>query len=370
MQNRKEVVAVAMSGGVDSSVTAALLKEQGYDVIGITMHLWSSDEADNPQGCCSLAAVEDAKRVAEKIGIPHRVLNMQVEFVRRVVDDFIEEYKRGRTPNPCVRCNELMKFDLLLQEARKLGADKIATGHYARVAFDEERGRWLLKRAVNRAKDQSYALYTMTQDQLSRTLFPLGEVSGKDETRRIAAQLGLVVAEKPDSQEICFVPGNDYREFLRHVAPEAVTPGQVVDSDGKVLGEHQGIAFYTLGQRKGLGVFSATPKYVIEIDRERNRIIVGDDEQLYKHRAVVDNVNLISQPELEGLIVVSAKVRYNMQDLPGRVWPLEDKRVILEFDKPARAITPGQSAVFYQDEIVVGGGTIVEADGRSVDGQQ
>jgi len=349
-----------MSGGVDSSVAAALLKEQGYDVIGVTMQIWPKGE-ENPRtgGCCSLSAVEDARRVAARIGIPHYVMNFREVFARKVIDDFIEEYRRGHTPNPCVRCNQFVKFEALLERARELGADYIATGHYARIRRDDERGRWLLLRGRDRTKDQSYALYAMTQDQLSRTLFPLGDLD-KSETRRIAARLGLAVAGKPDSQEICFVSREGYREFLRKAATDAAKPGPILDVRGNVIGQHEGIAYYTVGQRRGLGIALGKRRYVVKIDREANAIVVGSEEDLYCRRFVAKDVNLISEARLSESVVVSAAVRYNMQDSPGVLRPCEDGWVEFEFDEPQRSITPGQAAVFYRGDEVVGGGTIAD----------
>lgn len=352
-------VVVAMSGGVDSSVAAAILKDQGYEVIGITMQIWPTGDAPREEGCCSLSAVEDARRVAAKIGIPHYVLNFQEAFARSVIDDFIEEYRRGHTPNPCIRCNQLVKFDLLLERAKALGAKYIATGHYARVRYDEERKRWLLVRGVDRSKDQSYALYMLTQEQLAHTLFPLGNLE-KEETRRIAVELGLLVAEKPESQEICFVPEDGYREFLKRLAPELARPGVIVDTQGKVLGEHTGIAFYTVGQRKGLGIAAAQPMYVIEIDPEANAVVVGEERELYSRRFAAKNVNLISMDRLSGPIAGTASIRYNMPDSPGILRPIGEDWVEFVYDEPQRAITPGQAAVFYQGEEVLGGGTIAD----------
>lgn len=350
---------VAMSGGVDSSVAAALLKDQGYEVIGITMQIWPTGDATRQEGCCSLSAVEDAKRVAAKIEIPHYVLNFREAFARGVIDNFIEEYRRGHTPNPCIRCNQLVKFDLLLERAKALGARYLATGHYARVRYDEERERWLLLRGIDRSKDQSYALYTMTQDQLAHTLFPLGDLE-KEETRRIAVELGLLVAEKPESQEICFVPEYGYREFLKKIAPELARPGTIVDTQGKVLGEHTGIAFYTVGQRKGLGIAAGQPMYVIEIDPAKNVVVVGEESELYFRRFAAKDVNLISVQRIDGPIAGTASIRYNMPDSPGILRPIGEDWVEFVYDEPQRAITPGQAAVFYQAEGVLGGGTIAD----------
>jgi len=357
----KQKVVVAMSGGVDSSVAAAILTEQGYDVIGVTMQIWPSatpPEESFSRTCCSLSAVEDARRVAAKLGIPHYVMNFKDVFEKTVIDNFIEEYRRGRTPNPCVRCNRFVKFEALLERARGLGADFVATGHYARIAYDETRRRWLLRRGVDRSKDQSYALYSMTQEQLAHTLMPLGSMA-KDETRRLAADLGLAVADKPDSQEICFVENRDYPGFLKSVAPEIARPGPILDTAGNVIGEHKGIAFYTIGQRRRLGVAAGEPRYVVRIDAGRNAIVIGRDEDLYASELVAGDVNLISPHILDKPIAVTAKVRYNMKDSPALLAVPVDGQAHVRFEKPQRAIAPGQAVVIYQGEDVVGGGTIL-----------
>ena len=353
-------VLVAMSGGVDSSVAAAMLVQEGYDVVGATMQIWpaaSGPEEQFSRACCSLSAVEDARRVAARIGFPHYVLNFKDIFEQTVIDNFIDEYRHGRTPNPCVRCNRFVKFEALLQKARALGADYIATGHYSRIVFDEQRGRWLLKRGIDHSKDQSYALYAMTQDQLAHTLMPLGGMA-KDETRRLAADLGLAVASKPDSQEICFVEGRDYPGFLRRTVPEIATPGPILDTSGTVLGEHKGIAFYTVGQRRRLGIAAGEPRYVVAIDAERNAVIIGGNDDLLASELAATEMNLILFEKLAGTIAVTAKIRYNMKDSEALLLPRDDNKALVRFDRPQRAITPGQAVVCYDGENVVGGGTI------------
>lgn len=359
-RSRCPTVVVAMSGGVDSSVAAAILVEEGYNVIGVTMQIWpQQNEAEQKfsRTCCSLSAIDDARRVAFQLGIPHYLMNFREVFARAVVHDFIEEYRRGRTPNPCIRCNRFIKFEALLDKARSLGAEYIATGHYARIIFDESRGRWLLKRGVDSSKDQSYALYSMTQDQLAHTLMPLGNMT-KDETRRMASKLGLAVATKPESQEICFVEDRKYPEFLKSVAPEIARPGPILDTKGQVIGEHKGIAFYTIGQRKGLGIALGEPMYVVRINPERNAIVIGRNEDLYSRTLVAKDLNFISIENLQEQIVVTAKIRYNMKDSPAILAPLPNGEALVTFDKPQRAITPGQAVVCYRGEEVVGGGTI------------
>jgi len=357
---KSTTVVIAMSGGVDSSVAAALLHARGYNVIGVTMQIWQESATETKgAGCCSLGAVEDARRVAAKIGIPHYCLNYREYFADKVIGNFVDEYKKGRTPNPCVNCNRFVKFDALLEQAKQLGAQYLATGHYARIEFDEDRRRWVLRQAVDSSKDQTYALYHFTQQQLSSTMMPLGELSGKDETRRIAADLGLSVAGKPDSQDICFVQGGKYSDFLAENAPETVKPGAIVDSSGKIRGEHDGIAFYTIGQRKRINVGSAIPLYVIDIDASTNTVVVGNDDDLLAIGLYSEDNNWVSVASSAEISKVSAKVRYNMKAVPATVEKGESEEEIrLIFDQPQRAVSPGQSVVMYDGDVVVGGGTI------------
>lgn len=349
-----------MSGGVDSSVAAGLLLRQGYNVLGITMQIWQESTTQTKgAGCCSLGAVEDARRVAAKLDIPHYVLNFREFFAEKVIDNFVEEYKRGRTPNPCVNCNRYVKFDALLSKARALGAEYLATGHYARVEFSEDRRRWQLRRAVDSAKDQTYALYHFTQDELAHTLMPLGLVETKTETRAIAAELGLAVMNKPDSQEICFVQGGSYTDFLASTAPETVSPGSIVDTSGRKRGTHDGIAFYTIGQRKRVNVGSPIPLYVVDIQAETNTVVVGDNDSLMADTLIADDLNWVGWPGVDSPVHVQAKIRYNMPPADAMAEPgPEPGQVVIRFDKPQRAITPGQSLVMYDGDAVVGGGTI------------
>ncbi|MCL4498705.1 MAG: tRNA 2-thiouridine(34) synthase MnmA [Chloroflexi bacterium] len=360
MSARNERVIVAMSGGVDSSVAAALLVKEGYETIGVTMNIWpevdSEAQAERVGGCCSLSAAEDARRVCQTLGIPHYIMNFREAFREAVIEDFAKEYARGRTPNPCIRCNQRVKFDSLLIKAVALGADYIATGHYARREYNDSTGRYLLKRGVDHGKDQSYALYTMTQEQLSKTLFPVGALE-KRQTRRIAADLGLErVARKTESQEICFIPDNDYPKFLHGYTPNASRPGPILDTDGKVLGEHTGIIHYTIGQRKGIGVHSNVPLYVIAIDAERDAIVVGSNDALLEKTLVAEEINWISE-EVSEPKRVSAKIRYR-SDFAGAIISPRDGGVRVDFDEAQRAVTPGQAVVFYEGDLVVGGGTI------------
>lgn len=359
-------VLVAMSGGVDSSVAAALLVKEGYECIGVTMQLWPEDlPVEHESGCCSLSAVEDARRVANKLGIPYYVLNFAHSFAEDVIERFAEEYLRGRTPNPCIVCNEKVKFGTFLQKALELDCDYVATGHYAIVEYDEDRGRYLLKRGKDPTKDQSYTLYGLTQEQLSRTLLPLGKYH-KEEVREIARELDLITAAKPDSQEICFVPGGDYRAFIERYKPESKNPGPIIDLEGNVIGEHQGIAFYTIGQRKGLGITHPTPLYVVAIDETHNAVVVGPREAVEGFSLTAAPVNLISVPELTGPMKVTCKIRYRVKDAPATIVPGPDGSVITHFDEPQSAITPGQSVVWYDGDVVVGGG-IIERDLKSLD---
>lgn len=345
-----------MSGGVDSSVSAALLKEQGYEVIGATMQIWQTqEEEERENGCCSLTAVNDARRVADKLGIPYYVLNFRDIFKQKVIDYFIREYQAGRTPNPCIVCNKEVKFEALLDKAISMGIDYIATGHYAQVEFKD--GRYFLKKSVSKTKDQTYALYNLTQSQLARTLFPVGSYD-KDKVREIAEKYDLGVAKKPDSQEICFVEDNDYGKFILEHTDSEMLPGDIVDTQGNILGKHNGIFNYTVGQRKGLGIPSNTPLYVIEIDIEKNQVIVGDDSETFSDRLVARDLNWIFIDKLEKEMKVEAKIRYGAQEAPATIKLLKDGKVEVVFDNPQRAITPGQSVVFYDGEYVVGGGVI------------
>ena len=354
-------VVVAMSGGVDSSVAAAILKEEGYQVIGVTMQIWPSDEladeGDRFGGCCGLGAIEDAKRVAYKLGIPHYVMNFRDIFAQKVIANFCREYSLGRTPNPCIRCNQYIKFDALLERAKGLGADFVATGHYARIEKDKASGRYLLKKGIDRRKDQSYVLYPLTQEQLGHTLLPIGNFT-KVRVREIARELELPVAAKPESQEICFVPDNDYHRFLKEYIPLAEKPGPILNKQGNILGEHQGIIFYTIGQRKGLGISAREPLYVVAIDRERNAIIVGTKKEVYGSELIASELNWIAMEEPKRPMRVKAKIRYLHQEAEAMVTPSGENRVQVRFEEPQMAITPGQAVVFYDGNIVVGGGTI------------
>jgi tRNA-specific 2-thiouridylase len=361
----KERIVVGMSGGVDSAVAAALLQEQGFEVIGVTMLIWSPPWADRREesGCCGLGAAEDARRVAAVLGIRHYVLDFQELFYDAVIRDYAAEYRAGRTPNPCIRCNEFVKFGAMLQRAEQLGAERVATGHYARVGYDAGRGRWLLRRARDATRDQSYALYRLKQEALRRTLFPLGEMT-KVETRALAARLGLPVAQKPDSQEVCFVPDNNYAGFLGRLVPETRRPGPIVDRQGHRLGEHPGIAFYTVGQRKGLGISSREPLYVTQVRPETNTIIVAPagDPSRFARTLVAEEPNWIDRAGLTDGVVVSAKIRYNMADQPALLAPATDGRFRVTFDAPQKAVTPGQAVVCYDGDVVVGGGVIHGAE--------
>ena len=353
-------VMLGMSGGVDISVAAAVLTEQGYNVVGVTMQIWPDMDEGRKQvegGCCSLSAVDDARRVADSIGIPYYVLNFKDVFQQKVIDYFNTEYLKGRTPNPCIACNRFVKFESMLQKAISMGMDYIATGHYARIAKDNNTGRFLLKKSVTAAKDQTYALYTMTQDQLSRTLFPIGEFT-KDKVREMALALRLPVAHKPDSQEICFVEDNDYGRYISENTDADIRPGFFIDSSGNRLGMHKGIIHYTVGQRKGLGISFGRPMFVVAINPEDNTVVLGDENEVFSRELTASDLNFISIPKLNGEMKVTAKIRYSAKEAPAVISPLKDGRVHVLFDEAQRAITPGQSVVFYNGDCVVGGGVI------------
>jgi tRNA-specific 2-thiouridylase len=356
-------VVVGMSGGVDSSVAAALLLEQGYDVVGVTMRLWTEarpDELKGHQQCCSVEDIDDARRVAGQLGIRHYVMNFEEEFRATVVDNFISEYSAGRTPNPCVRCNEHIKYQARLERLPALDAEFVATGHYARVVQPDpcHGGYYRLLRAVDLAKDQSYVLYMLGQEQLARLLLPVGWLT-KPEVREHAARLGLDTAAKPDSVEICFVPGNDYRAFLEGRTP--MSPGEMVDERGEVVGQHQGLAAYTLGQRKGLGIAVGEPRFVTGLDPARNVVTVGPEEELFADTAEVAEVRWVSgQPGATGASI-EAKARYKAEPAAARLVSVDGDQATVRFEKRQRALTPGQAIVFYDGEDVLGGGTIEQA---------
>jgi len=348
-----------MSGGVDSSATAALLLEQGYDVVGITLKLWPQDCVSRAEDkCCGPQAVTDARAVCHKLGVPYYLIDESAEFQTRVIQYFADEYKAGRTPNPCVMCNQNLKFGRLIDRADQLGAEFIATGHFARVERGSDGGRTLLKRGCDRRKDQSYFLFSLRQDQLARAMFPLGEKT-KDDTREVARHCQLKTAEKEESMEICFVPDNNYGRFLEQSKLVEKHRGEIVTPQGQVLGHHDGIEFYTVGQRKGLGISSAKPLYVLELDPEANRVIVGDDaSSLERDEFIAERCNWIPFERLAGEVEASVKIRYNHPGALATVTALEGGRVRVKFHSPQRAITPGQAAVFYRDDLVLGGGWI------------
>jgi tRNA-specific 2-thiouridylase len=325
------------------------------------MNIWPSaktaEEAERFGGCCSLSATDDAKSVAYKLGIPHYTFDFREIFKREVIEDFVSEYQRGRTPNPCIRCNQFVKFQALLHRAFAVGAGYIATGHYARIEHDEHTKRFILKKGRDRRKDQTYVLYPLIQEQLARTLFPLGDLT-KEETRAKAEALGLAVAQKEESQEICFVPDKNYPRFVSEYVPGADKPGSIYDKEGNILGTHKGIIHYTIGQRKGLGIAWPTPLYVISIREEEDAIVVGTKEDLGRRGLVANDINLISIAELTSPMRVHAKIRYKSPEAPATLSPLDGGKARVDFDEPQSAITPGQAVVFYDGDIVVGGGTI------------
>ena len=356
-------VVVAMSGGVDSSVAAALLAEQGHEVIGITLQLWGKDVcvSSGTRLCCSVRDALDAKAVAKRLGIVHQTLELVEDFRASVIDYFVDSYAQGLTPNPCIACNDRIKFGALLENAKRLGADWIATGHYARTDYEEANGRYVLRRACDVSKDQSYVLFGLTQDQLRQARFPLGRLS-KAQVRSRAHALGLVTADKPDSQDVCFVRDRDKDGFLRRELRVADEPGPVVDLQGRVLGEHRGLLGYTIGQREGLGIAFGAPMYVVSMDRTRNRLVVGPREQLLTSRFWVDRLNWVSIHPPTAALRAAVKIRSRHEPAPATVTPQPDGRGLIETDEPQSAVTPGQAAVFYDEDLVLGGGWITSSE--------
>ena len=352
-------VVVAMSGGVDSSVAAWLLKKEGYEVIGITMCFNISHGPRKRPACCGIEGIQDAKRVAEKIDIPHYVLNFGKELESQVIDNFCSEYLRGRTPNPCVRCNQYLKFDSLLKKAKTFDADFLATGHYARVVYSHKNKRYLLKKGKDKRKDQSYFLHSIKKEVLPFILMPLGNYT-KPKIRTIAKKIGIKVADKPGSQEICFID-KDYRDFLKRRLSQKkinIKSGPIVNKEGKVLGEHKGICFYTLGQREGLGIALGRRAYITKIDVSKNTIAVGENEELFSDGLIAEKTNFISVDFPRKIIPAKVKIRYNHKETACRITPLGKNRVKVKFSQPQRAVTSGQSSVFYSGDMLLGGGII------------
>jgi len=362
-------VIIAMSGGVDSSVAAYLLKEQGHEVIGLSFELWDKRDLAESNVCCSIETINLARAVSESLGIEHHTVDVRDSFYHNVIEDFCESYIKGITPNPCILCNKYIKFDFMMQKAKELGADLISTGHYARVEAVDRRAsfverdptvnakRYLLKKGIDPIKDQSYVLYVMKQEELARTVFPLGEMN-KEETRRIAKDIGLATATRAESQEICFVGNDKYPDFIKSFSPDALKPGPVVDMSGRVIGEHKGIAFYTIGQRKGLGISSPEPHYVADIKVESNTVVAGKREDALKKTITIKDINWVSWEGLSGPVRAGVKIRSTTREKPATLYYEDNETVIAEFDEPEWAPASGQSAVFYDDDMVIGGGII------------
>ncbi len=359
----KNKVVVGMSGGVDSTVAAYQLKQMGYEVIGVNMRLWQDDFLEEEHfmkdgGCCSLSSVEDARRVCEQMEIPFYALDFKGVFKETVVDYFIESYKKGETPNPCIACNKYVKFDALLEKAHQLGAYYVATGHYAKVYYDEDRSRYVVEKANATEKDQTYAIYNLTQDQLKHVLMPLSSFTSKEEVRKIAALFDVQMSQKSDSQEICFVPDQDYVGFLKRNGDFEIQVGEFTDVDGQVLGKHDGIVNFTVGQRKGLGMTFGKPMYVVDIDPDFNRVVLGEGTDVFKHELWANQVNFILMEDIEGPYRCEAKIRYSAKPAACTIEKHGDLVHVI-FDEKQRAITPGQAVVFYKDQYLVGGGTII-----------
>lgn len=350
---------VAMSGGVDSSVAAHLIKEQGYETCGATLKLFCSDDLkfNNEKSCCSEQHIKDAKNVANKLNIPYTVYNYEENFEDKVIKKFINDYETGGTPNPCVDCNRFIKFEKLINKSKELNIDYLVTGHYGIIEYDEESNRYLLKKAVDKSKDQSYVLYSLNQDQLSRTLLPLGNMT-KEEVRKTAEKIALINADKKDSQDICFIPDGDYAKFIETFANKQYPQGNFIDTKGNVLGKHQGIIRYTIGQRKGLGLSLPNPMYVCKKDVNNNTVTLGNNEELFSKTLTANNINLISIDKIDKPLNINAKIRYNQKEQPATVTQIDTDRILVEFKEPQRAIAKGQSVVLYDGDYVVGGGTI------------
>lgn len=357
-RNRPQRVAVALSGGVDSSVAAALLLREGLDVFGVTMLLWSASSLGEarPAGATPPSEADHTRIICDTLGIPLHVVDLREQFKSQVVDAFCESYLRGSTPNPCVICNRHIKFGALMRAALELGADQLATGHYARIALNA--GEYQLLRASDRHKDQAYVLYTLGQTDLQRALFPVGHLS-KEQVRRVAADLRLPSAHRPESQDACFLARTDYRQLVARLRPDAAQPGPILDTAGQVIGQHQGIAFYTVGQRQGLGIFGPTPSYVVEIDASRNAVVVGPKAALYRRSLLAHQVSYVSGRPPQGPVAIQAKIRYNAGEQPATLEALPNDTARVTFSSPQPAITPGQGVVFYQDDVVLGGGLIL-----------
>ena len=345
-------VLLGMSGGVDSSVAAIVLQEQGYEVIGATMKLWNQNSQDND-------IIDDAKKLCDKLGISHYTLNFEEEFKKCVIDNFIQAYSNGITPNPCIECNKFLKFNYFFKKAMELECDYIATGHYAKTEFSEKYNQYVLKKSNAGQKDQSYVLYNIPKEMISKILFPLGTFENKEEIRKIAEKYGLSTAKKPDSQEICFIPDNDYAGFLIKSGKVKSEKGNIINKDGKVLGIHNGLIHYTIGQRKGLGISNETPLYVIDLDVKNNNLIVGEEKDIYSKTLYANNLNYAVNIDMSKPVEVEAKIRYSAKEATAILYPEKNGVVKLEFIEPQRAITRGQSVVFYIDDVLIGGGKII-----------